>query len=117
MGEGMAQFGIYPHELPRVLLMEGPDRWVEDVQKFTVMELPGNLERLEDLWRMREGAYGQLLWWARHLVRSYRELDNLAVAHGGAAGRTVAPVLVVALAAYLSYLMKIICLGVFDFFR
>jgi len=85
---GLDLFGIYQSHLPRVIVTEGFDEWVEDHLELTVSGLPGDLEKLPRLWRMRAGLVGKLIWIARQSVRSYFEGEQLAQSIAGpTAGR------------------------------
>jgi len=80
---GMDMFGIYLKDLPRIFITEGFEQWVEDKEELTVTGLPGDLDKLPRLWRMRSGLPGKLIWLARELVRSYIAGENVAQAIAG----------------------------------
>lgn len=99
---GLASFGIQSSNLPRVLVMEGGDRWVEDSEKLTLANLFSDLQKVPSMWRMSDGPRGYAVWTLSLTAASYRFYEGLAVAAVGPAGQGVLPVLAVLVLVGLS---------------
>jgi len=91
---GLTQFGISPYSLPRVVLFEGPDSWVEDADELTVASLVTDLQTADNLWRQTNGFKGYLVVFARDSLKIWQYMDGFAVERAGTLGRVFAAVAV-----------------------
>eukprot|EP00913_Durusdinium_trenchii_P014730 g13819.t1 len=73
--EGFNYFGVQASRLPRVVVFDDSDHWVEDEQYLTVERLAEHLPRVTGMWRMSNTARGHVLWIAKHFVGFYLDLD------------------------------------------
>mmetsp|Transcript_50238 Transcript_50238/g.113179 ORF Transcript_50238/g.113179 Transcript_50238/m.113179 type:complete len:552 (-) Transcript_50238:7-1662(-) len=80
---GLDSFGITRWSLPRVVVLESKDAWVEDEDELRVSSLKEDLERLASMWRRKPGFKGYAIVFARDTVKMWQHLDSWASANGG----------------------------------
>ncbi|CAE7475232.1 ppdK [Symbiodinium natans] len=79
---GFTYFGVSPDHLPRVVVFDDSDHWVEDAYYLTVEKLPEHLPRVSRMWRMSSTPRGHALWIAKKFVALYLAADRHAAAAG-----------------------------------
>jgi len=87
--EGFNYFGVAASNLPRVVVFDDPEHWVEDEDYVTAERLSEHLPRVARMWRMSSTPRGYALWIAKRFVAVYLKLDRDANASFGYAGRCV----------------------------
>lgn len=83
---GLDRFGIDKARLPRVVLMEEHDVWIEDYEELTLERLSEDLKKLPKLPRQRGGLQGFLTRRQRDAKRLLQQADHMATALFGQAG-------------------------------
>mmetsp|Transcript_7934 Transcript_7934/g.17593 ORF Transcript_7934/g.17593 Transcript_7934/m.17593 type:complete len:553 (-) Transcript_7934:22-1680(-) len=80
---GLDAFGILRTQLPRVVVLEGRDSWVEDADELQVFSLKDDLKKLDTMWRRRSGFKGYALVMARDALKLWKSIDKWAEGRGG----------------------------------
>lgn len=83
---GLETYGVMLDHLPHMIVMEGPDQWVEDAAELSVWGLPSNLKKVSGMWRMTHGLGGYLRWWCKQLGKSFSFYHNAAQSIAGTWG-------------------------------
>jgi len=102
--DGLTNFGVSPHKLPRVVVFEGRDQWVEEETELTVEQLSSDLEKLPKLWKSKDGPYGTVLWMMRNTELSFFYYHDWCIKLcGPEVGPYVLPALMAGFGLYYSY--------------
>ncbi|CAE8604871.1 unnamed protein product [Polarella glacialis] len=70
--EGLSYFGVNYRDLPRVVVFEDANTWVEDITELTLDRLNLDLMKVPSLWRMSGSFKGHVLWALKELRWNYR---------------------------------------------
>mmetsp|Transcript_45413 Transcript_45413/g.83028 ORF Transcript_45413/g.83028 Transcript_45413/m.83028 type:complete len:557 (+) Transcript_45413:72-1742(+) len=84
---GLDSFGISRWSLPRAVVLENKDTWVEDEDELRVFSLKEDLRRLDTIWRRRAGIRGYPIVIARDVLKMWKQIDSWAEKTGGDAMR------------------------------
>lgn len=114
---GLDAFGVHVDRLPRVLIFEGSDAYVEDVDELTVVNLEHDLAKIPGLPRYYPGMLGYMLRIKIKVQRWWRAADRLASETGGMPLRVVAAAMMLLVSilwvALPIYIIVQLVLGVF----
>ncbi|CAE7197689.1 ppdK, partial [Symbiodinium sp. CCMP2456] len=113
---GFTYFGVLPGHLPRVVVFDDSDHWVEDAQYLTVEKLPEHLPRVARMWRISSTPRGYALWIAKKFVTLYLNADRAAGATLGYPGRVFVVLLLAVLVWAQAHLVVWLARSVFNFF-
>ncbi|CAE7156839.1 ppdK [Symbiodinium pilosum] len=72
---GFTYFGVSPDHLPRVVVFDDSDHWVEDAQYLRVEKLAEHLPRVARMWRVSSTPRGYVLWVAKKFVAFYLKAE------------------------------------------
>lgn len=103
---GMDSYGVRPSRLPRLILMEGSDQWVEDEEEFRVEGLPQDLEKVPRLWRTSGGFAGTIVMFRKSFRKTMDEIEGVVDKSFGYAGIWVVRFVLVVGLVYMAVLAQ-----------
>eukprot|EP00930_Biecheleria_cincta_P026510 TRINITY_DN18677_c0_g1_i1.p1 TRINITY_DN18677_c0_g1~~TRINITY_DN18677_c0_g1_i1.p1 ORF type:complete len:589 (-),score=109.33 TRINITY_DN18677_c0_g1_i1:203-1909(-) len=85
--EGLDHYGVNQRSLPKVVVFESHQVWVEDDEHLRVDSLLEDMGKLPLMWRTSNTWLGAIVWALRHLGKMYMLADKRAKALGGTSGQ------------------------------